>query len=74
MFDEPLPGFEQAGGPATPGQVVGLAAVGLAGEIALLVALDKRFRQTKVMHIGRSYLGLPDKSAPFVHRQMRLLY
>ena len=31
----------------------GLAAVGLVGEIALLVALDQRFRQTKVMHIGR---------------------
>src|ERR1700677_4971842 len=71
---EPLPIFERVVGPPAPGHAVdqtapferlaeSLAAVGLVDEIALLVALDQRFRRTKVMHIGRSHLGLPDKSA-----------
>ena len=50
-----------------------LAVIGLVGEITLLVALDQRLGQTGVMDIGRSHLGLPDKSAPFIHSQMRLV-
>src|SRR5277367_777413 len=72
--EEPLPIFERMMGPAAPRHAVdqtapfkrlaeGLAAIGLVGEIALLVALDQRFRQAKVMDIGRRHLGLADKTA-----------
>ena len=50
----------------------GVLGLGLVGEIALLVALDQRFRQTKVMNIDRRHLGLADKTAAFGHRQMRI--
>jgi hypothetical protein len=50
-----------------------LAVVRPVGEIGLLVALDQRFAETAVMDIGRGHLGLPHKTAAFVHRQMRFV-
>jgi hypothetical protein len=50
-----------------------LIAIGLVGEIALLVALDQRFRQTGVVNMGWGHLGLAHKTALFIHRQMRLV-
>ena len=50
-----------------------LTAIGLVGEIARLVVLDQRFRQTGVVNMGWGHLGLADKTALFIHRQMRLV-
>ena len=50
-----------------------LAVIGPVGEKALLVALDQRFAQTGIVHIGRGHLGLTNEAALLVHRQMRLV-
>src|SRR5271155_4347481 len=71
MFDLPGDSVDQA---ATLERLAqSLAVIGPVGEIALLVALDQRFAETAVMDTGRGHLGLPDKAAAFVHRQMRLV-
>ena len=82
---ELLPGLERIAGVLDlPGDFIdqaapferlaqSLAVIGPVGEIALLVALDQRFAQTAVVHIGRGHLGLAHQPALLVHRQMRLV-
>jgi hypothetical protein len=73
-IEDLLPGFQRMMRSSAPGHAVDqsetferlpevLAAIGLVGEIALLVALDQRFRQTKVVDVRRSHLGLPHNAA-----------
>src|SRR5215470_440962 len=82
---ELLPGLERIAGVLDlPGDPVdqaapferlaqSLAVVGPVGEKALLVALDQRFAQTGIVHIGRGHLSLTHEAALLVHRQMRLV-
>jgi hypothetical protein len=75
---EPLPGLERIAGidlpgdPRRPARVQSLAVIAPVGEKALLVALDQRFAQTSVVHIGRGRSARAP-SALLVHRQMRLI-
>src|SRR5277367_921997 len=71
MFDLPGDSVDQAARFERLAQ--SLAVIGPVGEIALLVALDQSFAETAVMDIGGGNLGLPEKTAAFVHRQMRLV-
>src|SRR5580658_1866145 len=50
-----------------------LAVIGPVGEEALLVALDQRFAQTGIVHIGRGHLSLTHQAALLVYRQMRFV-